>query len=57
MPQMLSGIPVEFEKQVKHILTDSAELAGYQVRDLKLHFDSSPDDLPDTMVGHRCMNL
>lgn len=43
MPQMLSGIPVEFEKQVKHILTDSAELAGYQVRDLKLHFDSSPE--------------
>ena len=43
MPAMFSGVPVEFENQVKAILKDSSEANGYKVRELKLTFDPSKE--------------
>ena len=43
MPDMLSGVPVEFENQVKAILKDSSEANGYKVNELKITFDPSKE--------------
>lgn len=39
MPEMLSGIPVEFEKQVKAIVHDVGAEYNFTVNDLKLEFN------------------
>ena len=41
IPRLLTGVPLEFEQQVKAILRDSGEANGYTARDLKFQFEPS----------------
>lgn len=41
MPNMLSGVPVEFEQQVAAILKDSTEQHGYTISDLTIKFETA----------------